>query len=157
MSWQGVNDISAHPASTGPAGPTAAAAPAKSSFVAQTIVLNTLGSLTNRENRFASPRFADDFFNVGTGTNVPDGYSDDIAPPNYSSGDKVNDFYPSLYPGLFNGSTSQLVWEPDYPNVPRPAGSFVTMAFPYIYPGAVYLSAGGLGKTSTAGSIRRRR
>ena len=135
VSWQGVNDFSAHPASTGRQHKRTP--PTGSALAAQTIVLNTLGSLTNRENRFASPRFADDFFNVVNGHPRPDGYSDDLPPSStYSSGDKVNDFYPSLYPGLFTGSTSQLVWKPGYPNVPRPAGSFVTMAFPYIYPGA---------------------
>ena len=59
VSWQGVNDISAHPASTGPAGHIAADRGRVRGC--QTIVLNTLGSLTNRENRFASPRFSDDF------------------------------------------------------------------------------------------------
>ena len=53
VSWQGVNDLSAHPAPTGE--PTAPDAPSNS------IVLNTLADLTNRENRWAYPRFANDF------------------------------------------------------------------------------------------------
>ena len=39
-----------------------AAATVAQSSLAQTIVLNTLSSLTNRENRFAAPRFSDDYF-----------------------------------------------------------------------------------------------
>ena len=52
MSWQGVNDLSAHPAATGPI---------RMLCHPNSIVLNTLGDLTNRENRFAYPRFANDF------------------------------------------------------------------------------------------------
>jgi len=117
LSWQGVNDLSARPATTGNTG-----AP---------IVLNSLGDLTNRENRFASPRFANDFWSIlavppGPGT---DGLADDL------NGDNVPDYYPSLYFGLL-AATNQLIYEPGYPNVPRGAASFATMAFPYIFPGA---------------------
>ncbi len=93
VSWQGVNDFSAHPASTGPNTTVSGSAAA---FAAQTVVLNTLSMLTNRENRFAAPRFADDFFLVN-GNVGPDGFSDDL------NGDKVPDFYPSLYPNVFTG------------------------------------------------------
>ncbi len=120
VSWQGVNDLSAHPATTGPN--SNANTPA-SVFAAQTIVLNTLSSLTNRENRFAAPRFADDFWNLVTAAFTPDGYSDDI------NGDKVPDFYPSLYPNVFN---TGLVTAPNY-TVSAPAA---LLAFPYIFPGA---------------------
>ena len=123
VSWQGVNDISAHPATTGPAGLTAATSPTAQQFVTQTIVLNTLGSLTNRENRFALPRFSDDFYNVLTGSFEPDGYSDDL------NGDKIPDFYPSLYPNVFN---TGLINAPNY--VVSPAAAY--LAFPYIFPGA---------------------
>ncbi len=51
--------------------------------------------LTNRENRFAAPRFSDDFFDFVNGNFKPDGYSDD------HNGDKMPDLYPSLYPNLF--------------------------------------------------------
>jgi prepilin-type N-terminal cleavage/methylation domain-containing protein len=123
VSWQGVNDLSAHPATTGPNTNVNANAGA---FAAQTVVLNTLGSLTNRENRFAAPRFSDDFLtitNTGTYTAGPDGFSDDI------NGDKVADLYPSLYPNVFN---TGLVTAPNY-TVSAPA---VFLAFPYIFPGA---------------------
>ena len=61
VSWQGVNDFSAYPATTGPNTNVNATA---SAFASQTVTLNTLSSLTNRENRYAAPRFADDSLNV---------------------------------------------------------------------------------------------
>ena len=64
VSWQGVNDLSAHPATTGPNSATAT----PSTLAAQTIVLNSLSSLANRENRFASPRFSDDYFTLTVGS-----------------------------------------------------------------------------------------
>jgi prepilin-type N-terminal cleavage/methylation domain-containing protein len=128
VSWQGVNDLSAHPATTGPNSATATPA----TLAAQTIVLNTLSSLTNRENRFASPRFADDYYNLIAGTFVPDGYSDDL------NGDKVPDFYPSLYPNVL---VTGLINAPNYLNFytintgPFQMSSGI-LGFPYIYPGA---------------------
>ena len=139
VSWQGVNDLSAHPASTGPntvVSNTAAA------FAAQTVVLNSLGSLTNRENRFAAPRFTDDFLTITVNTttggvsyvNGADGFFDDL------NGDKVPDLYPSLYPNLFqfianttNTSLPRLIFAPNFTVVP-PSAAFLT--FPYIFPGA---------------------
>ena len=59
-----MNDLSAHPATTGPNTQRQRRRPGSS---AQTIVLNTLSSLTNRENRYAAPRFADDFYNFTIG------------------------------------------------------------------------------------------
>ena len=56
VSWQGMNDLSAHPAPTGP-DPNAL-------NTHNSIILNTLGDLTNRENRFAYQRFANDFQNL---------------------------------------------------------------------------------------------
>jgi len=122
VSWQGVNDLSARPSARGsghPNGPT--------------VVLNTLGDLTNRENRFAAPRFADDFLILGpplvTGgppnwTQGQDGLYDDV------NDDNVPDLYPSLYPGVFSAG---LVFAPNYqPN----ATAINLLAFPYIFPGA---------------------
>jgi prepilin-type N-terminal cleavage/methylation domain-containing protein len=144
VSWQGVNDLSARPATTGPN--ISAAANAFAAFAPQTIKLNTLGSLTNRENRFAAPRFADDFVtlvapaqigNAPTYTPGADGFSDDM------NGDKLNDLYPSLYPNLFsfianptNTTLPRLLYVPKFSNnniVPPFAGF---LAFPYIFPGA---------------------
>jgi prepilin-type N-terminal cleavage/methylation domain-containing protein len=120
VSWQGVNDLSAHPQTTGP---NTNASKLASTFASQTIVLNTLSSLTNRENRFAAPRFSDDFYNLVTASFAPDGFSDDV------NGDKVPDFYPSLYPNVFN---TGLINAPNY-TVSAPAA---LLAFPYIFPGA---------------------
>jgi hypothetical protein len=125
VSWQGVNDLSARPASTGPNSDLVTLPGAVAS---QTIKLNTLGDLTNRENRFAYPRFANDFFDFSSATNVPDGIADD------RNNDNVPDYYPSLYFALF-GATNQLIFEPGYP-APRSAANTETMAFPYVFPGA---------------------
>ncbi len=139
MSWQGVNDLSAHPATTGPnTGPNANPVTA-AGWASQTIVLNTLGMLTNRENRFAAPRFSDDYFTLvegaaptytvsyGTG---PDGFFDDL------NNDKVPDLYPTLYPNVLN---TGLVLAPNYLNFYQANTapfSLGLLAFPYIFPGA---------------------
>ncbi len=134
ISWQGVNDLSARPSSRGLNNPT--------------IVLNTLGDLTNRENRFASPRFSDDFLTLGppamqgggpNWTQGPDGLYDDV------NDDNVPDLYPTLYPGVFNPVTAggPLVFAPPFPPA-NPTGSQIILnnpgaaflAFPYIFPGA---------------------
>jgi prepilin-type N-terminal cleavage/methylation domain-containing protein len=140
VSWQGMNDVSARPRGTGAAynmaNPPSATGP-------NTIVLNTLGDLTNRENRFAAPRFADDFVTISVAGSPPtvvvpaaigpDGISDD------QNSDNVPDYYPTIYPGSLapidqNGNTSQLIFEPFYGSVPRPALGL--MGFPFIFPGA---------------------
>ena len=95
VSWQGVNDLSARPSATGPS-PSAGTTAQQAS---QTIQLNTLGDLTNREKRFAYPRNATDFATNANGypaSGGPDGIPDDV------NGDNVPDLYPSLYPGAFN-------------------------------------------------------
>jgi type II secretory pathway pseudopilin PulG len=136
VSWQGVNDLSARPAPTGPnlnnisVGTTAQAQ--------QTILLNTLGSLTNRENRFANPRFSNDYTTFvaagGTPTNIPDGLPDD------NNSDSLPDVYPTFYPGLFapiNGPN--LLFPPPGPNgysLPNANNVLPLLAFPYVYPGA---------------------
>ena len=121
MSWQGVNDLSAHPATTG--------AP----YHGNSVILNTLGDLTNRENRFAYQRFSSDFQNLA-GALVPggDGLSDDL------NGDNVPDYYPTLYPQAFNyaaGAAGQIIFEPGYPVARQPV-ALASMAFPFVFPGA---------------------
>jgi hypothetical protein len=131
VSWQAVNDLSAHPATRG------------LPFNHNSVILNTLGDLTNRENRFAHQRFSDDFQNLA-GVLVPggDGLADDV------NGDNVPDYYPTLYPGVLppalggtgppvqtGGQTSQaiqLIYEPI--NAHRHALGL--MAFPFIFPDA---------------------
>jgi hypothetical protein len=140
LSWQGVNDISARPAASGP---NVNLSPTAAFQASQTIVLNTLGDLTNRENRFAYSRFANDFVNVANGNALgPDGIPDDV------NGDNVPDYYPTLYPGVFNPlnpnvqglAAWQLIYEPNYP-VSR--GHLGLMGFPFVFPGA-YSRAQGL-------------
>jgi len=122
VSWQGVNDLSAHPATMG--------AP----FSGNSVILNTLGDLTNRENRWPSPRFANDFEDInGNLLSYGDGLIDDV------NGDNVPDFYPTLYPQIFNyqsGAAGQLIFEPNYLNFTRQTTALDTMAFPFVYPGA---------------------
>src|SRR5208337_4719807 len=113
MSWQGMNDLSAHPA---PRGNPATGNP---------IVLNTLGNLTNRENRSFYQRFADDFQDLTPVLN-PDGLADDV------NRDNVPDFYPTLYPYVLapTNAPGQLIWEPT--SATRPAVALQTMAFPFV-------------------------
>jgi hypothetical protein len=123
VSWQGVNDLSARPASSG------------LPFQNNSVILNTLGDLTNRENRFAAPRFSNDYQDL-TGALVAggDGLTDDL------NGDNVPDYYNSLYPGAFAnawGAVGQLVFEP-----PPGTGTYAArpalgmLAFPYVFPAA---------------------
>ena len=149
-SWQGVNDLSARPAASGPnsTGPNSGTWGRQAQ---QTIVLNSLGDLTNRENRFAYSRFANDFLSVSvnpqntppvTYSANPDGIADDV------NGDNVPDYYPTLYPGVFpssagglnkgpvdiNGNPIQLIYEPNYNNFVR--GNLGLMGFPFVFQGA---------------------
>jgi type II secretory pathway component PulJ len=144
VSWQGVNDLSARPAPTGPDANVINNLPAAQRAGAQaqqTIVLNTLGDLTNRENRFAYPRFANDFWNFSAADAGHDGYADDL------NGDNVPDLYPSLYPHVFN--IGLIVT--DHPafqtfggnNNPYHNATIAVatqlMAFPFVFPGAYSL------------------
>ena len=100
MSWQAVNDLSAHPAPSG------------LPYQGNSVVLNTLADLTNRENRLAYQRFANDYWNKGLSVVGPDGLADDL------NQDNVPDYYPTLYPGVLptplarrgSSSTSQITF-----------------------------------------------
>jgi prepilin-type N-terminal cleavage/methylation domain-containing protein len=142
VSWQGVNDLSARPAASGPSTHILGTLPAgqqEGSQASQTIILNTLGDLTNRENRFAYSRFANDFVNLA-GVAGPDGLADDL------NADNVPDYYPTLYPGAltpFNSTlpttaTWQLIFEAKYggitPIYRTPAMNI--LGFPFVFPGA---------------------
>ena len=114
-SWQGVNDLSARPAKSG----------------SSRIVLNSLGDLTNRENRFASPRFSNDYVLNVDGTAGADDFADD------TNEDGVPDFYPTLYTdadGAFTLALQNLIYAPGY--LMPTGGNFSSMPFPYIFPGA---------------------
>ena len=69
-----MNDLSAHPSFN----PQLAEPP----------ILNTLGDLTNRENRAFYPRFSNDYLNNLHRRRSPDGLPDDL------NGDNVPDLYP---------------------------------------------------------------
>jgi hypothetical protein len=131
VSWQGMNDLSARPAA------------AIASTLAYNIILNTLGDLTNRENRPFTPRWSNDFANTA-GMATPDGIADDLNQDTGSGlfiGDGVQDYLPGLYPQLFqapsqvfnNPTQGALIFESS-PYVRPGAASLDTMAFPYIYP-----------------------
>jgi prepilin-type N-terminal cleavage/methylation domain-containing protein len=112
VGWQGMNDISARPNTYA------------GFSVLVTPVPNTLGDLTNRENRFPSPRFCDDFWSPANGNATPtDGISDD------RNGDGVNDYYPTLYPNAIANLVNEA------PAAPRFALTYDAMPFPYIFPG----------------------
>ena len=123
VSWQSMNDLSAHPAPRGV--PTT-----------NSVNLNTLGDLTNRENRSFYERFADDFWNIGTAAAGPDGLSDDL------NGDNVPDYYPTLYPGMLpaalggSGPPANLAGQLIYEPVAANRLAFGLMAFPFVFPGA---------------------
>jgi len=110
VSWQGMNDYSAHPAATYNS--------------SQSIIFNSLGDLTNRENRFASPRFANDFASIISGQYTPgaDGIPDDL---NF---DNVPDYYPTLYPNVINTGLINTTY-------PTAGVGLPLMAFPFVYPG----------------------
>ena len=141
-SWLGMNDISARPHVSGsngnrPAVPTP----------------NSLGHLTNRENRAFHPRFVDDFGRPGDAAS-PDGIPDDF------NLDNIPDYYPTLYTdgSGYNqtvadslGNPITIGWAPNIQvnecktynngviNIPRveqgTARSRDVYAFPFIYPG----------------------
>ncbi|AGA30531.1 PulJ/GspJ family protein [Singulisphaera acidiphila] len=137
-SWQGVNNLSARPAASAVGATTAP------------FILNTLGDLTNRQNRFAYQRYGNDFTdNAGVAVAGGDGIPDDNNPdPNLTApgnivGDGVPDYPPTLYYGM---PANSLLWEPT--TADRGAGSKETLAFPYVFPGAYSVPdsiAGALG------------
>jgi len=127
-SWQGMNDLSAHPSVTANS--------------INPIILNSLGSLTNRENRYASPRFSSDYWNTTLNAAGSDGLPDDL------NGDGINDLYPSLYPYLAaTGYNTGLLndWDPSGLSGYTPPSRFpfsgkgtqpdyFLFAFPYVFP-----------------------
>ena len=109
-SWQGMNDISARPA---PHGSNVVPVP------------NSLGELTNRQWRFARPRFTDDYLDNLSGSALPDGIPDDL------NGNGAADYYPTLYPYILN---TNLINDPS--NIQLRAPTHDRLPFPFMYPGA---------------------
>lgn len=126
VSWQALNDISARPQFS-----TASSVPTP----------NSLGDLTNRENRMFSPRFCDDFLPVLNGA-IGDDMPDDSDKPG-STGFGIPDYWPTLYPAALYATsavTNQwLVRELNSSGVltrPWRAGySADVLPFPYLFPG----------------------
>ncbi|HWE38028.1 MAG TPA: prepilin-type N-terminal cleavage/methylation domain-containing protein [Isosphaeraceae bacterium] len=126
VSWLGMNDISARPARA-------------STFGSGAPTPNTLGDLTNRENRIFHQRFENDYRSLTANgiQNNPDGLPDDfLGGSNPNSGynpDGLPDFYPTLYhPG--NSTPTYFAYAMNH-GLPGPAASLDTMAFPFIFPG----------------------
>lgn len=139
VSWQGMNDVSARPSVYNPSSLGA------TSYIPTP---NTLGDLTNRENRFGRPRFADDFATQSTGALPADGFADDL------NSNGIPDYYPTLFPAVltatFPSGTSML----NEVSPKRVATTSDLLAFPYVFPVAYSkptLTA-GVGPT-TPGSI----
>jgi hypothetical protein len=142
-SWQGVNDLSARPAARGDL----------LTNNNQSIVLNSLGDLTDRHNRAFSPRFADDFVFRDGSTSNPDGIPDDL------NADNVPDVYPSLYFRVLEdtvggGGVTNHLW-----NVSDPTAivgnislfvSLRSLGFPFLYRGA-FTQAQDLGNETRIG------
>jgi prepilin-type N-terminal cleavage/methylation domain-containing protein len=138
VSWLAVNDLSAHPAPVATLDFVNIVANGGSVGLIMPSILNTLGDLTNRENRAFYQRFYSDYTD-STGIGPPDTKPDDV------NGDTVPDLWPSLYAGLFNPGTGvgipPLVNEVAPTSAPRmrPFLSDLNkgmLAFPYVYPGA---------------------
>lgn len=143
-SWQGVNDLSGHPAARG--------TPLNNQV--NSVILNKLGDLTDRHHRFASPRWADDFVLLD-GSFGSDGNSDDL------NGDNVPDWYPTLsasavfdVTGGGSGQTCGL-WNLIDPSR-QFTGDYLNLAFfqsfPFLYRGA-FSQAQNLGTGSPYGWI----
>ncbi len=138
VSWQGMNDISAHPVAT-----------ANGSTV---IVANSLGDLTNRENRSFSPRFANDFLTLTATTGPPPSVtwslgSDGI--PDDQNSDNVPDLYPTLYSNAIN-MVGSLIFAPNWYTT-NPGLSH--MSFPFLYPNSYSMPQTLSGSTTHVGWI----
>lgn len=147
-SWHALNDISARPSEF----PTAIVAPNPyfPSLVDSSSVplarlnasmtyrpqFNSLGDLTDRQNRAFNPRHARDHLRANTTSplfadDLPDGDEDD----NAFGIDGVQDYYPTLYPGAF---TNTNLGGQVYPTIaigskPVPPGTVDRFQFPYVY------------------------
>ncbi len=113
VSWQAMNTISARPSARG---------------TNYAPVANTLGDLTNRENRFARPRFSNDYVDVA-GNSAPDGIPDD------RNGDGIPDFYPTLYPNVPVSTNGYLAGVNDGIGT-RNGYTIDQLPFPFLYAGA---------------------
>lgn len=136
-------------------------------------VANSLGDLTNRENRAFKPRFTNDYWSIVAQNTqsqmfpLPDGIPDDYmgSPVPGSDGyfsNQINDFENATYPNLL-ANASKRVTTPFgvqiseavllannmqlaaylFPIFNDPLNGYDTFAFPYIYPNAYSKTASG--------------
>ncbi len=147
-----MNDLSAHPVRQ--QRPNVSGPP---------IILNTLGDLTNRENRYASPRFCNDF---DAERNPGRLRRPTVSPTTRRTESYIGRRRPRLLPDLVSGRlsptflipTSQLIND-TYGGRDSPARSLQArrraylMAFPYIFPGHVLESRPELGRPNGLGWI----
>lgn len=144
LGFQSLNDVSAHPSSV-------SLNIDPNTFInnPHTVILNTLGDLTNRENRYAYSRFGNDFFAIRPDRNLAqfgDGIPDDfnVDTTGNPAGDGVPDHYPTLYPGVFAPTrplANKLIWELPDPGPGSPRSALLSvhpevLAFPFVFPGA---------------------
>lgn len=115
VSWSALNTISARPAPASLVSGAGILAP----------VPNSLGDLTNRENRFCRPRFVNDYVNNATGAPPADGIPDDV------NRNGIPDYHPALYPSLLASG----ILNDDVAAGLRGQASVDTLAFPYVFPG----------------------
>jgi prepilin-type N-terminal cleavage/methylation domain-containing protein len=142
VSWMAVNDISARPSDS----PTVMVN--NNATIDQTPIPNDLGDLTNRENRYARPRFMNDYVNNFGGGAGRDGIPDD------GNGDGIPDYWPTLTAEQVilaasnpkGGPLSGLMNE-DVFSMPGGSGGYKRLpttldlyAFPFMYP-AMYSQA----------------
>ncbi len=137
VSWLGVNDISARPG--------------RWVDLSVAPVPNTLGDLTNRENRAFRPRYDDDY----DGDNLPDEFHGGPVSGTNSLPNGILDEYPTLYPNVITSTAtatgSVLLNETQFTRVGNPG--LDGLPFPYIFPGAYSVPDYPYGATLVYGPI----
>lgn len=117
-------------------------------------IANTLGDLTNRQNRAFKPRFTNDYFtqiqNAGVIVSilpVPDGLPDDFvgAPMEFSGSyrNEIDDYTAASYPNLINNmrtitpfgvALNEAMTPPSFAYFPAGVGQMDVLGFPFVYP-----------------------
>jgi type II secretory pathway component PulJ len=129
VGWNAFNDISARPTSH-------SAIPSATPLI-RVPTPNSLGDLTNRQNRFATPRFMNDYLDPNDFDNdgdigEPDGIADD------DNGDGIPDYYPTLYPGNLALRNYLGYGQPGTLN-----NQYDPLPFPFVFPGTYSVNSPG--------------
>jgi type II secretory pathway component PulJ len=182
VGWQALNDISMRPgeriSSPLPGRPGSLPAPGQQVFDTYIVVggvltkfesevrpiANTLGDLTNRQNRAFRPRFTNDYLTpvydaTGALTGVlqfPDGQPDDFigaaAATAGSYRNEIDDYTPATYPNLVNTmrtitgfgvAVNEALPPTGFNYYPVGVGQTDTLSFPFVYPHAYSRFANG--------------